>query len=104
MIMYFDGTTTTVHSSSYLAKNLADIQFPLAYIMRTYNHNHPITKPAIDGIEYDDKIPCIKIYMSDNSSYNFPFYGITAHELWQSGEKVVSYLALEMGIKEDDIE
>lgn len=104
MIMYYDGSTTTVNSSGYLAKNLADIQFPIAYIMRTYNNNRPITKPTIDGIAYDGETQHIQICMSDSSIYILPFYGITAGELWNSGEKVISYLADTMGIRGGDNE
>lgn len=104
MTMYFDGVTTTVHSSGYLDKNLEDVQIAITNVMRTYNGNHPITKPAIAYVRYDSEVPEIKICMSDDTEFCLPFYGITARELWNSGEKVISYLELEMGVKSDDVE
>lgn len=98
MILYYDGVTTTVNTSGYLGTNLADIQFSLVYIMRTYNNNRPATAPAITDIKYRGDVPDIRICMADGSSYNLPFYGTTARELWNSGEEAVTFLAYEMGI------
>lgn len=104
MIMYYDGTTTTVTTSSYLSQNLADVQTAIANIMRTYNNARPTTKPLITYIRYDSERLEVRVCMSNDLDYYFPFYGITAHELWQGGENVVNLLLEQMAQKGVDNE
>lgn len=103
MILYYDGVTTTVNTSGMLGTNLADIQTTLSDLMFIYNRNRNDTKPAIMDIKYCDKVPDIRICMSDGSAYRMPFYGIQAHELWNSAKNVIAYLENDMGkVEESD--
>lgn len=104
MIMYYDGITTTINSSGMIGTNLADIQTALVDLMRIYNSNRPATKPAITDIKYNDKLPDIRICMSDGSAYRLPFYGIQAQELWNSAKNAIAYLDNEMGMEAGDNE